>query len=276
MKVAALARDTRTYCVLVVVALVLATVGYQSRDAIIVYTWHATHVPVVALQSDDPAFLMEAGTYHLDSRSARAYDIDAAEKLVRKAVLADATVKYGFFQLARIAFLRGDYGAALVYINLEIEKTGGVQANVFYIRGLIQGFAGDYDAAVDDYKTYLASDPTNWAAINDYAWVLLKADRPSDALRAIEKGLSYWPGNPWLLSNKATALYELGHVEEAYAAALLAREGVTMVDEEAWRVAYPGNDPLIAREGIAAFTNAIEENIHTIGVARENASKPMQ
>ena len=33
---------------------------------------------------------------------------------------------------------------------------------------------GDYASAAKDYETYLRTDSKNWAAINDYAWVLIK------------------------------------------------------------------------------------------------------
>jgi hypothetical protein len=40
--------------------------------------------------------------------------------------------------------------------------------------------------------------------------------------------------------------------------------------------AYPGNDPLIASQGLAAFKKAVEENIHTIERALENGQNSVR
>ena len=42
---------------------------------------------------------------------------------------------------------------------------------------------------------------------------------------------------------------------------------VAKISEADWLNAYPGNDPKIAGEGIAAFKKAVENNMHTIGLA---------
>ena len=113
----------------------------------------------------------------------------------------------------------------------------------------------------------IVRDPTNWAATNDLAWVLLKAKRYEDALVAIDKVIALWPENPWLLNSKATALYELGRLEEAKVAADAAGIAVMKITEAEWSRAYPGNDPLIAGEGLKAFRDAVHANIHTISSA---------
>ncbi len=38
--------------------------------------------------------------------------------------------------------------------------------------------------------------------------------------------------------------------------------------ETEWLKAYPGNDPLIAPQGIAAFQSAVLKNLHMISQAR--------
>src|SRR6185503_4009828 len=96
--------------------------------------------------------------------------------------------------------------------------------------------------------------------INDYSWVLLKADLPEAAHNALSWGLTQWPDNPWLLQNEATALYELGRFKEAAQAAAKAKVGVEKLTTEDWLIAYPGNDPAIAPQGLAQFKKATEEN----------------
>ena len=167
-------------------------------------------------------------------------------------------------QLARIAFLRGDFFTALSLIHHQIALHGDNLPNSYYIRGLIEGYAGLYEKAVLDYEHYLTYDPDNWAAINDYAWVLLKDGKAETALTALEHGLEYHPDNAWLLNSKATALFELGRYAEALQAAEAAVRSAQDLGKEEWLVAYPGNDPAIAGEGLASLRNAIRENMHTI------------
>jgi tetratricopeptide (TPR) repeat protein len=161
-------------------------------------------------------------------------------------------------------------------LDEEIALTETPTPSAYYVRGLIKGFAGDYEGAAADYETYLRTDPTNWAAINDYAWVLLKADRPADALVAVDWGLVYWSANPWLLNSKATAHFELGQLTLANEAAERAVIAAAAITETDWLRAYPGNDPLIAPRGVAALKTAVAENMHTISLALEKAQKDVR
>ena len=166
---------------------------------------------------------------------------------------------------------QGHYDTALGYINTQINLYGTSTPNSYYVRGLIEGFKGDYPSSIADYRIYIASDPTNWAATNDLAWVLLKADKPKDALDAINKVLPYWPENAWLLNSKATALYELDRLNEAHTVVLLAMNAVSTLQPAQWSKAYPGNDPLVASTGVADFQTAVVNNMHTITLALQKA-----
>ncbi|MBI4094117.1 tetratricopeptide repeat protein [Candidatus Kaiserbacteria bacterium] len=221
------------------------------------------------------ALAFELGEKHFSATKAYDYDIVRAEYFFNLAA-KDQSIPYVNHELARIAFLKGDFGLALARINLQISLHGSSTANSYYVRGLIEGFMGDYEAAAKDYEAYLRTDPKNWAAINDYAWVLLKDKRYKDALIALDWGLIYWPENSWLHNSRATALFELGRHAEAYQAVVAAYDALPKIDAGAWLQAYPGNDPLIATEGIAAFRRAVEENMHTIELAREKARSDMR
>ena len=214
------------------------------------------------------------GSKHFDSGQAENYDLVRAERFLRKAYEADPEYPFVRHQLARIEFLKGNFIAALRHIEAEIKTNPNPSS--YYVRGLVKGYLEDYAGAAKDYETYLHTDPRNWAGINDYAWVLLKADRPRDALVAVDWGLLYWSDNAWLLNNKATAHFELGQftlAEEAVQHAALAVQSVT---PSQWSQAYPGNDPLIARQGVEALKVAISENMHIIEAALENEDKPVQ
>ncbi len=219
----------------------------------------------------------ELGNIHLDSTTAAEYDIERAGALYRRALTLDATLPYVRHQLSRVEFLRGNSALALKLVNQEISLRGNtVSPSSYYVRGLILGYMDRFEESAASYELYLRTDSTNWAAINDYAWVLLKADRPHDALISIDWGLISWPENPWLLNSRATALYELGDIDAAYESILLANHEVTSLSEREWLEAYPGNDPLIAAAGVAVFKEAVQENMHTISLARENGEKDMQ
>ncbi len=206
----------------------------------------------------------EYGNRHFSAKKSSEYDIDRAELFFKRALALDPQIPYLHHQLARIAFLRGDFRNAMWHINKEIDINRSPSASSYYVRGLIEGYMKDYAESARDYERYLESDPHNWAALNDYAWVLLKAERFQDAVVATEKGLVDFPENPWLLNSRATGLYELGRYDEALVEVQKAQVAVSKLSESQWLTAYPGNDPRIAGQGIDAFKKAVEDNIHTI------------
>ncbi len=238
---------------------------------------HVTLVENAAFAFDPTAErAFHYGTRHFDASHPDMYDLDRASYFFAKASEIDPEYPYLNHQEARIAFLKGDFATALTEIDREIEVFGTEHANAYYVRGLIKGFKGDYAGAAEDYEVFLRKYPKNWAAINDYAWVLLKGERYRDALVALDWGLMYWPENPWLHNNRATALFEMGRLEAAREAAAAASRAVTEITEADWLEAYPGNDPLIAAQGIAVFKAAVEENMHTIELALEKEQKDMR
>lgn len=209
----------------------------------------------------------EYGERHFDGQNPRTYDVRRAEWFFREALALDPSLVYVHHELARIAFLRGDFGSAMSQIDTQISLHASSTPNSYYVRGLIEGYMGDYASSAKDYETFLKVDPQNWAAINDYSWVLLKANRFKDAAAATENGLKYFPNNPWLLNSSAIALYETGDLQKARMRAEAAERYVQGVSEAQWLHSYPGNDPGIASEGIATFRTAVAENMHRIDVA---------
>lgn len=207
------------------------------------------------------------GERHFDSANPTQYDIGRAEYFFKLAAAKDLTLPYVYHELARIDFLKGNFNSALAKINFQIQMQGDTTPNSYYIRGLIEGYMEEYKSSAKDYEHFLQSDPRNWAALNDYAWVLLKAQRFQDAADTTARGLVDFPENPWLLNSRATALYEMHQYPAALAAAQKANTVVANVTEVQWLHAYPGNDPKIGGEGLAAFKKAISDNMHTIQLA---------
>ncbi len=200
------------------------------------------------------------GAKHFESGISGEYDIARAEYFFNQAVLIDPDYPYLQFELARIDFLMGRYANALTHADRAIQKYANEEPNAYYVRGLINGFTGKYEAAAADYEMYFKKAPANWAGINDYVWVLMKMQLPEAALEALNWGLQEWPGNPWLLNNKVTALYDLGRYAEAKVAADEAMRIVVTVTKADWLHSYPGNDPAVAEEGLAGFKRAVAEN----------------
>ena len=81
---------------------------------------------------------------------------------------------------------------------------------------------------------------------------------------AIMAVLKYFPTNAWLLNSDAIALSKLGATSTAQIRINAAARAVDALTPDQWSHAYPGNDPGIAEEGLAAFRNAVMNNMHTI------------
>ncbi len=214
---------------------------------------------------------LEYGSRHLDAPHQSLYDIDRSAYFFYKAYALDPKLPRVQHQLARVAFLQGDFDTALVRINAEIAL-GSPLPSSHYLRGLILGYMGRYDEAADEYAQFLQTNPTNWAGLNDYAWVLLKANRPKEAAAAAQTGLVYFPQNPWLLNTSAIASYEIGALPTAFIHATLAVKYTSAVKERDWLVAYPGNDPKVAREGIETLRRSALENMHMISAAMASST----
>jgi tetratricopeptide (TPR) repeat protein len=244
---------------LVKVLLVMVTCAFfVTQSWIPVSALQALHV--IVWPSAERAYAY--GQNYFDVAHRTSYHPRIASWFYERALRTDSFFPLAHHQLARLAFLRGEYDVALMHINAEMVLPGGPKnPSSWYVRGLIRGFAGDYTGAIHDYKTYLRYDPKNWAAINDYAWVLLKSGDPETALLALDEGLSYHPTNPWLTSNRAVALAELGFLEAAKVESTKAHMLADSVGVEDWNKAYPGNDPAAGQAGLNHFKAAIERNI---------------
>jgi tetratricopeptide (TPR) repeat protein len=214
-----------------------------------------------------PALAFEDGEHHFDSiKYPAAYDINRAQYFFQLALMQDPHLPYIYHELARVAFLEGNFPLALAYIDVQIQNEGDKTPNSYYVRALIEGFMGNYADAETDYSHYLTFDPINWAAVNDYSWVLLKDNKPKQADAAIEKVLTYFPSNAWLLNSDAIALSEMGNATSAKARIDAASEALSSLTPQSWTDAYPGNDPNIAGEGLNAFRAAVAENMHSLDV----------
>ena len=204
------------------------------------------------------------GDEDFNSVNTREYNIDRAAYFFGRAADLDPDTPYLFHQLARVAFIRDQLPAALADINVQIARFGESEPNSYYVRGLIEGYMGDYTSAATDYAHFLQFDPNNWAGVNDYAWVLLKGQRFDEARLVTSKALQNFPDNPWLLNSYATALYETGELQAALSVAKRAETAARTVTQEQWLLSYPGNNPDVAGDGVATLQKATADNVHMI------------
>lgn len=207
------------------------------------------------------------GERHFNARTPSEYDMNRAQYFFTQTLTLNPTYPLAYHELARISFLKGNLPLALSFINTEFLVNKHPSPASYYVRALIKAYMKDYRGAAKDYESYFAATPATWGSINDYAWVLMKLGYPKAALAALDWGLIQWPGNAWLLSNKATALYELKDLKSAQVTALAAQKSVLSVSVGDWFDAYPGNDPLIANQGLDVFKKSVANNVDLIQAA---------
>lgn len=219
----------------------------------------------------DRAF--EFGMRHFNAGvNPAAYNLGHAEYFLKAALSIDPSYPYANQQVARILFLKGNFSAAIPYINQEISVQGDRNPSAYYIRGLIRGYQGAYRGAAEDFEHYIQLNPTVWAAYNDHAWTIMKTGDYAKAVEVLLTGLERFPSNAWILNSFAIALYETGDTAGAHAAALRARDAVEKLTPQDWSDANPGNDPRIAGEGFDTFRNAALRNLERISLGASKAS----
>ena len=243
-------------CVLVAVSL------FVCRARVGLGIWRVAHVPEISLFLDQDAMLaLDIGNYYFNVRGNGAYDLNKASLYFKRALEIDPHVPDAWHQLARIDFLRSNFYGAYDKINKQIALHGNSLMASYYIRGLINGFLGNTDAAEIDFKKFLAWDTKNWAAHNDLAWIYFSQGDYANTEAVAREGLASNSGNAWLLTSLGVALLNQGKKEEARMAladALAASDKLTVAD---WHHAYPGNDPLLGDTGLAKMREVIRQNL---------------
>src|SRR3989344_2184298 len=238
---------------------------FISRDTLVYVAWQKLRWPAVSsiLNGRNAGLEVELGNYYFNVSGLGAYDLKKAEKHFKRALEIDANIPDAWHQLARIDFLRGNFSNALVKINKQIEIHGDSFMASYYMRGLINGYAGNLKEAEADFKKFLSWDKTNWAAHNDLAWVYFKSGEYKKVETIAREGLSFNKNNPWLLISLGASLLNQEKKSEAkkiFESAKLAAAALTEID---WHRAYPGNNPRMAPRGLEEIKKTIEYNLKT-------------
>ncbi len=199
-------------------------------------------------------FAMRKGRYYFNGG---AYDLKKAERWYRAVLWFSSSMPLAHYQLSRIYFVEGRMEEALREVNKEL-KLRPMFGRAYYMRGLIDGYAKNLDAAEADFKKILelgkldeyaeSLDATGWAVYNDLSWVQFQRGEYGAVEKTARKGLEEYPHNPWLLNSLGLGLMNLKKTKEAktiFDEALIQAEKLTAENVQR---AYPGNDPQGAKE----------------------------
>ena len=183
------------------------------------------------------------------------YDLDKAEKWYKAALKVYPKLSNAHYQLARIYFVKNNFSAALNEINAELFLNPENQRSN-YVRGLINGYSGNYQAAVDDFKKFIAWQPNEWAGYADLAWVYYEKSDYKKSEEVLSAALEKFPENAWLL-NGLSAVYSKTNsplFEEIFKKAQDTAGKLTIND---FKRAYPGNDPKLLSGNFNNFKNSV-------------------
>jgi Tetratricopeptide repeat len=253
-----------------IVIIVISTLFILSavRDRIVApvlsYTKNDTLIKVLYFDRlSDPSLHFALGNYYFGE--GEHYDLYKAEEYYKKTLFLDGHLVLANYQLARVYFVSGDQKKALEYINKELEYHPDFKRS-YYIRGLVYGYSGELDLAVEDFKSFLLWKPDSWAGHNDLAWIYFQQGNFEDAYITASDGLRFSPGNPWLLNSVGISLKNLDQPELARSAFEAALLGASKLSPTDWGKAYPGNDPGFYQKGYGNMQATIEKNLQLLQV----------
>jgi len=188
-----------------------------------------------------------------------AYNLSAAGNWYKAADFLGSNSDFVHYQLARIYFVENNLDGAKKEIDIALVKNPNNQ-RAFYIRGLIDGFAKNYEEAISDFEKFTVWSPQEWAGWNDLAWVSYEAGDYAKAKNAALEGLKIDAENPWLLNNLGLAYLGLEEKNEAQAIFAKAKNNAEVLTLEKWKKAYPGNNPNYAEWNLAEFRANVKYN----------------
>ncbi len=210
---------------------------------------------------EDSREALALGDYCFNADKQGAYDLDCATRAYTYALSLDSTALYAWHQLARIDFLGGNFDAALIKINRQIDLHSDAIPGSYYVRGLIKGFDGDLSGAQIDFVKYLTLEPQSWGGHNDLAWIYFQKGEYEKAASQARTGLTFAPQNPWLLTSLGASLMNLGDKQGAKDALLRALAEANKLLPADWSRSNPGNDPRIGEAGLVAMRETIARNL---------------
>jgi tetratricopeptide (TPR) repeat protein len=194
------------------------------------------------------------------------YHLPLAQFFYRQAaypLLPFRTPDYAHYQLSRTYFIKGDLERAVSEAKKELALYPN-NARTYYMLGLSYGYQNREKDAVDAFAKYLEVYPASWAARNDKAWLEFRVGNVNEAIKTLHPIVETHIANVWVQNTYCGLLIAKRIYDRAEVSCNLAKTAVEKMDEKAWGVAYPGNDPRIYGEGLAATKKSIETNLQII------------
>lgn len=245
---------------------------YLSRQTVSVFLWKTLQFPGLALivPPNDPAINFEIGTYYF---SAAHHDLARAKYFFNRTLSEQENYPGANLQIARIAFINGEFSVAVYYADQEITYHPE-NATTYYLRGLVYGYAKQPALAEADFLTFLGKEPESWAGHNDLAFVYFQEGKYKAAAAIAEDGLRYSVGNPWLHNSLGVAELNLGNKTAALENFKLAKAEFENMTPGQWGNAYPGNDPQLYAGGLKSILVSIDQNIALLQATSTMHSQP--
>ncbi len=241
-----------------VLLLLIALVFFRGSVADFFWKKLSVSTPAV-LWSSDPQIVFAVGEYNFGGG---AYNMSLAERAYKKTLSLDSSYPWANYQLGRIYLVKNKMLTAKSFLDKELEIYPD-HDRVYYVRGIVNGFAKDLSTAEKDFETFINAHPSEWAGYNDLAWILLKGKKWQEAKNVIKRGLDATGDNqnPWLWNGLGVAELNLSDYKNAKVSFETALVFAQELTESDWVRAYPGNDPKEASTGLLAFKEALKKNI---------------
>ncbi|MEI6864365.1 MAG: hypothetical protein WCK46_03345 [Candidatus Adlerbacteria bacterium] len=204
-------------------------------------------------------FYFNRGLYYFGGG---AYNLRTAQSSFEQA-LAHAGGRYPFahYQLSRVYFIQSDFASALFEADAELA-TYPDHFRTHYIKGLTYGYRKQYIQAAEEFKLFIAGEPTpTWAGYNDLAWIYFAEGDYQAASDITKKGMVRWPGSPWLQNSYAVAQLNLGNYAAAQTYLESAQKLFEAMTPAQWGAAYSGNDPSVYASGLEQTRATIAQNL---------------
>lgn len=200
-----------------------------------------------------------------DSFQTDNYDVDRALYYLER-YMAEGDGQYNYqalYTLTRVYLVRDELDKALATADAHLRDGAGWD-RMYYVRGLVNAYAHNYEQAEDDFRRFIAYAPEEWAGYLDLSWVLFQVGKTVEAGDVLRQGLDKHPDNPWLLSAWGVLQYNYQQLAKAKITLERALELSQNITPEQWRESYSANDPKNTEEELRQFQEVIRYNISLV------------
>ena len=207
--------------------------------------------------------------FNQDEDQAPPYDLEKAAYYFKKAIEEDPTSNLLLlYQAGRVDFIQGNFDAALMKFDMQIQYFGDQVPNVYYMIGLTNGYKarktgyeGDWKKAEEGFQKAITFFPNAPWPYVDLAWIYFSQGKYTDMKPLLEEAFTHDSNNAWLLNMYGLALLNMGDRIMAHEYFLFAQEQAENLTVKDWSKSYPGNDPQLWAVGLQEFNSLIAKNV---------------